>query len=211
MTEQNTPSAPVEEPTTAVESSQQPAAASRKGKNTGPVLGAIAIVLVIALGAGGYYHTHKQAQQLIAANQALQQQLEGVKQSQQQERNALEGLLQQQGKTDAADREQANLARQLSELQEKVATISGSDAKPGCWRRPISGENGRPQAVERSGRHQRRRAAEKRRRQPGGHERSEPARRAPRHYRRHQHAFYADPCRLRRHHPQGQSAVQSGG
>lgn len=130
MTEQNTPSAPVEEPTTAVESSQQPAAASRKGKNTGPVLGAIAIVLVIALGAGGYYHTHKQAQQLIAANQALQQQLEGVKQSQQQERNALEGLLQQQGKTlDAADREQANLARQLSELQEKVATISGSDAK----------------------------------------------------------------------------------
>lgn len=130
MTEQNTPSAPVEEPTTAVESSQQPAAASRKGKNTGPVLGAIAIVLVIALGAGGYYHTHQQAQQLIAANQALQQQLEGVKQSQQQERNALEGLLQQQGKTlDAADREQANLARQLSELQEKVATISGSDAK----------------------------------------------------------------------------------
>ena len=130
MTEQNTPSAPVEEPTTAVESSQQPAAASRKGKNTGPVLGAIAIVLVIALGAGGYYHTHQQAQQLIAANQALQQQLEGVKQSQQQERNALEGLLQQQGKTlDAADREQANLARQLSELQEKVATISCSDAK----------------------------------------------------------------------------------
>jgi uncharacterized protein HemX len=130
MTEQNTPAAPVEEPTTVVESSQQPAAASRKGKNTGPVLGAIAIVLVIALGAGGYYHTHKQAQQLIAANQALQQQLEGVKQSQQQERNALEGLLQQQGKTlDAADREQANLARQLSELQEKVATISGSDAK----------------------------------------------------------------------------------
>ncbi len=55
------PSAPVEEPTTAVESSQQPAAASRKGKNTGPVL-ARAIVLVIALGAGGYYHTHKQAQ-----------------------------------------------------------------------------------------------------------------------------------------------------
>ena len=140
MTEQNTPSAPVEEPTTAVESSQQPAAASRKGKNTGPVLGAIAIVLVIALGAGGYYHTHKQAQQLIAANQALQQQLEGVKQSQQQERNALEGLLQQQGKTtDAADREQANLARQLSELQEKVATISGSDAKTaaGAGRFPV--------------------------------------------------------------------------
>ncbi|HEJ9095897.1 uroporphyrinogen-III C-methyltransferase [Serratia odorifera] len=130
MTEQNTPSAPVEEPARAVESPQQPEADSRKGKNSGPLLGAIAIVLVIALGAGGYYHTHQQAQALIAANQTLQQQLSALKQSQQQEKNALEGLLQQQGKTlDAADREQNSLARQLTELQEKVATISGSDAK----------------------------------------------------------------------------------
>lgn len=130
MTEQNTPSAPVEEPTPVADSPKPPDADPRKGKNTGPVLGAIAIVLVIALGAAGYYHTHRQAQQLIAANQNLQQQLEALKQSQQQEKNALEGLLQQQGKTlDAADREQATLTRQLSELQEKVAIISGSDAK----------------------------------------------------------------------------------
>ncbi|WP_329910471.1 uroporphyrinogen-III C-methyltransferase [Serratia quinivorans] len=130
MTEQNTPSAPVEEPTPVADSPKPPDANQRKGKNTGPVLGAIAIVLVIALGAGGYYHTHRQAQQLISANQNLQQQLEALKQSQQQEKNALEGLLQQQGKTlDAADREQATLTRQLSELQEKVAIISGSDAK----------------------------------------------------------------------------------
>ena len=130
MTEQNTPSAPVEEPTPAVESSQKPDTDNRKSKNSGPVLGAIAIVLVIALGAGGYYHTHQQAQTLIAANQALQQQLTELKQSQQQEKNALEGLLQQQGKTlDATDREQNTLARQLNELQDKVATISGGDAK----------------------------------------------------------------------------------
>jgi uroporphyrin-3 C-methyltransferase len=130
MTEQNTPSAPVEEPTPVADSPKPPDANPRKGKNTGPVLGAIAIVLVIALGAAGYYHTHRQAQQLITANQNLQQQLEALKQSQQQEKNALEGLLQQQGKTlDAADREQATLTRQLSELQEKVAIISGSDAK----------------------------------------------------------------------------------
>ncbi|VEI62245.1 Putative uroporphyrinogen-III C-methyltransferase [Serratia fonticola] len=130
MTEQNTPSAAVEESNPAVESPQQPAADHRKGKNTGPVLGAIAIVLVIALGAGGYYHTHQQAQTLIAANQALQQQLAELKQSQQQEKSALEGLLQQQGKTlEATDREQTSLVRQLNELQDKVATISGSDAK----------------------------------------------------------------------------------
>lgn len=130
MTEQNTPSAAVEESNPAVESPQKPAADNRKGKNSGPVLGAIAIVLVIALGAGGYYHTHQQAQTLIAANQALQQQLAEMKQSQQQEKSALEGLLQQQGKTlEAADREQSTLVRQLNELQDKVATISGSDAK----------------------------------------------------------------------------------
>ncbi|MBF4190344.1 hypothetical protein ISX56_34835, partial [Serratia ureilytica] len=47
------------------------AAASRKGKNTGPVLGAIAIVLVIALGAGGYYHTHKQGTYSVIAAMAF--------------------------------------------------------------------------------------------------------------------------------------------
>ncbi|MFI8416159.1 uroporphyrinogen-III C-methyltransferase [Serratia sp. NPDC078593] len=132
MTEQNTPSASVEESNHAAESPQQPAAESRKskGSHTGPVLGAIAIVLVIALGAGGYYHTHQQAQTLIAANQSLQQQMSDLKQSQQQEKNALEALLQQQGKTlEAADREQNSLSRQLTELQEKIATISGNDAK----------------------------------------------------------------------------------
>lgn len=130
MKEQNTPSTPVGEPTHAAESAQQPDADRRKGKNTGPLLGAIAIVLVIALGAGGYYHTNKQAQALIAANETLQQQLDGLKQSQQQEISALEGLLHQQGEIlDAADREQATLTRQLKELQDKVATISGSDAK----------------------------------------------------------------------------------
>ncbi len=126
MTEQNPPSAPVEEPARKAESPQQPEANSRKGKNTGAALGAIAIVLVIALGAGGYYHTHKQAQMLIAANQDLQSQLATLQQSQQQEKRALENMLQQQG---TADREQAALARQLNELQEKVAVISGSDAK----------------------------------------------------------------------------------
>jgi uroporphyrin-3 C-methyltransferase len=130
MTEQNTPSAPVEEPTLAVKSPQQPDAEHRKGKSTAPVLGAIAIVLVIALGVGGYYHTQQQAQALNAANQALVQQLTELRQNQQQGKNALEALLQQQAKTlDAADHEQSALARQLNELQEKVATISDSDAK----------------------------------------------------------------------------------
>ncbi|NIH15974.1 uroporphyrinogen-III C-methyltransferase [Serratia symbiotica] len=130
MTEQNTPSTPVEEPTPAAEKLQQPDDDRRKGKNTGTMLGAVAIMLVIALGAGGYYHTRQQAQLFLSTNQAMQQQLDVLKQSLQQERSVLEGLLRQRSKRlDAADREQATLARQLNELQGKVATLSGSDAK----------------------------------------------------------------------------------
>ncbi|WP_145572710.1 uroporphyrinogen-III C-methyltransferase [Yersinia mollaretii] len=130
MTEQNTPSAPVEETTTAVERHQQPAPENRRGKQTGPILGAIAIALAIALGAGLYYYGQQQAQSQDAATLALQEQLAELKQSQLQEKQQLESLLQQQGKAlEAADRQQTSLIRQLNELQEKVATISGSDAK----------------------------------------------------------------------------------
>lgn len=130
MTEQNTPSAPVEETTTAVERHQQPAPEDRRGKQTGPILGAIAIALAIALGAGLYYYGQQQAQSQDAATLALQAQLAELKQSQLQEKQQLESLLQQQGKAlEAADRQQTSLTRQLNELQEKVATISGSDAK----------------------------------------------------------------------------------
>lgn len=130
MKEQNTPSTPVEEPTPAAENLQQPDADRRKGKNIGTMLGAIAIMLVIALGAGGYYHSRQQAQRFLSTNQVMQQQLDVLKQSLQQERSVLEGLLRQRSKRlDAADREQATLARQLNELQGKVATLSGSDAK----------------------------------------------------------------------------------
>lgn len=130
MKEQNTPSTPVEEPTPAAENLQQLDAERRKDKNTGTMLGEIAIMLVIALCAGGYYHSRQQAQRFLSTNQAMQQQLDVLKQSLQQERSVLEGLLRQRSKRlDAANREQATLARQLNELQGKVATLSGSDAK----------------------------------------------------------------------------------
>lgn len=130
MKEQNTPSTPVEKPTPAAENLQQLDAERRKDKNTGTMLGEIAIMLVIALCAGGYYHSRQQAQRFLSTNQAMQQQLDVLKQSLQQERSVLEGLLRQRSKRlDAANREQATLARQLNELQGKVATLSGSDAK----------------------------------------------------------------------------------
>ncbi len=81
MTEQNTPSAPVEEPTTAVERPQQPEPKGHREKRTGPILGVIAIALVIALGAGLYYHGQQQAQLQSAENIALQEQLVALKQT----------------------------------------------------------------------------------------------------------------------------------
>lgn len=130
MKEQNTPSKPVKEPILAPDTLPQLDADRYKGKNTGTILGAIAIILVIALGAGGYYYLRHQVQRFFFTSEAMQQQFDMLKQSLQQERSMLEGLLKQRSKRlDAADQEQAALARQLNELQEKVATLSSSDAK----------------------------------------------------------------------------------
>ncbi|NIG62879.1 MAG: uroporphyrinogen-III C-methyltransferase [Serratia symbiotica] len=130
MTEQNTPSTPVEEPTPAAENLQQPDADRCKGKNTSTMLGSISIMLVIALGAGGYYYTRQQAKLFLSTNHAMQQQLDMLKLSFQHEISVLEDLLRQRSKRlDDANREQTTLARQLNELQGKVATLSGSDAK----------------------------------------------------------------------------------
>jgi len=134
MTEQKNPSVELDKQDIAVESPQQPDAAPRetvpREKRTGPVLGAIAIVLVIALGVGVYYHGHQQAKADIATNEALQAQLAELKNSQSQDKQQINTLLGQQDKSlQEAARQQASFSRQLSELQDKVASISGSDAK----------------------------------------------------------------------------------
>ncbi len=130
MTEQNIPSASVEEATTAVEKRQQPEPEGRREKRTGPILGAIAIALAIAVSAGLYYQGHQQAKLQDAANSALQEQLAELKQNQLHEKQQVKSFLQQQTKAlGATDRQQASVIRQLNELQEKVTIISGSDAK----------------------------------------------------------------------------------
>jgi uroporphyrin-3 C-methyltransferase len=87
-------------------------------------------VLVIALGAGLYYHGHQQALAQAASDESLSEQLDSLQKSQQQDKQQIAALLAQQEKTQqAADRQQASFGRQLNELQDKVASISGSDAK----------------------------------------------------------------------------------
>lgn len=139
MTEQKNPSAPDENVviSPAVESPQPDASdldktlkTLQKKQRTAPVLGAIAIVLVIALGAGLYYHGHQQSLAQVASDEALSEQLDALQKTQQQDKQQIADLLAQQQKTrQEADRQQASFGRQLNELQDKVASISGSDAK----------------------------------------------------------------------------------
>jgi len=131
MTEQNNSSADVKENATVSEVTQKPERNKpAKTSKTGPVLGAIAIVLVIALSAGLYYQGHRQSQAMNLTNEELQQQIASLKAGHLQDKQQIDALLNQQDKSmQAADRQQASFGRQLTELQDKVAAISGSDAK----------------------------------------------------------------------------------
>ena len=143
MTEPTTPSEKVEEKNTATEheiqpasnlnnniSSEQVAKTVKKESAKGPVLGAIAIVLVIALGAGLYYHGHQQALAQQAENNELSDQLTALHNEQAQEKLRINALINQQNKAlSVSDQLQTSQSQQLKELEAKVAAISGSDAK----------------------------------------------------------------------------------
>lgn len=143
MTEPTTPSEKVEEKNTATEheiqpasnlnnniSSEQVAKTVKKESAKGPVLGAIAIVLVIALGAGLYYHGHQQALAQQTENNELSDQLTALHNEQAQEKLRINALINQQNKAlSVADQLQTSQSQQLKELEAKVAAISGSDAK----------------------------------------------------------------------------------
>lgn len=87
MTEQKNPSAPdenvvispaVESPQPDASDREQELKTLRKKQRTAPVLGAIAIVLVIVLGAGLYYHGHQQSLAQAASDEALSEQLDAL-------------------------------------------------------------------------------------------------------------------------------------
>lgn len=132
MTEQNTSSAMVEETKPAVETTPLPEQPPQKNRSgvAGIALGAIAIAIALALGAGLYSYGKHQASTQTATNDALASQLTALQKQQDQQKSELEKTIKQQATAlDDANRQQANLARQLDEVQQKVATISGSDAK----------------------------------------------------------------------------------
>ena len=133
MTEQEKSSAVVEETREAVETTSKPVNTEKKSKNsTALILSAVAIAIALAAGVGLYGWGKQQATTQTATSDALANQLTALQKAQESQKAELEGIIKQQAtQLDEATRQQAALVKQLDEVQQKVATISGSDA--GTW------------------------------------------------------------------------------
>lgn len=131
MTEQKETSAVVEETRDAVETAPQAQTAERQKSNKASLtLSVIAIAIALAAGAGIYGLVKKQDVSQSATNEELVSQVTALQKDQAAQKAALEGIIKQQAEQLATAKQlQDGQARQLDELQQKVATISGSDAK----------------------------------------------------------------------------------
>ncbi|MBP2195952.1 uroporphyrinogen-III C-methyltransferase [Pantoea cypripedii] len=131
MTEQKASSAMVDETTPAGDNATPPAGKPpRNKKSDGKVLGAVAIVIALAIGAGLYLNGKHQADLQAQTNQdlneqlsALQQQLGSDKQQLTQQLESANSALQE------ARNQQDASAKELEALRQKVATISGNDTR----------------------------------------------------------------------------------
>ncbi|EBR9810519.1 uroporphyrinogen-III C-methyltransferase [Salmonella enterica subsp. enterica serovar Teshie] len=131
MTEQEKSSAVVDETRESVETMPQPVNTEKKSKNGAAlVLSAVAIAIALAAGIGLYGWGKQQATAQTETSDALATQLTALQKAQESQKAELEGIIKKQAaQLDDANRQQAALAKQLDEVQQKVATISGSDAK----------------------------------------------------------------------------------
>ncbi|EEJ3489401.1 uroporphyrinogen-III C-methyltransferase [Salmonella enterica subsp. arizonae serovar 56:z4,z23:-] len=131
MTEQEKSSAVVDETRETVETTPQPVNTEIKSKNGAAlVLSAVAIAIALAAGIGLYGWGKQQATTQTETSDALANQLTALQKAQESQKAELEGIIKKQAmQLDDANRQQATMAKQLDELQQKVATISGSDAK----------------------------------------------------------------------------------
>ncbi|HBW3624887.1 TPA: uroporphyrinogen-III C-methyltransferase [Klebsiella pneumoniae] len=132
MTEQQNQSAVVEETREAVETTPQPENNDKKkaGNKTSLALSAITIAIAIAAGIGLYGLNKQQATRQNATTSELASQVAALQKAQENQKSELEGVIKQQAdQLNEAKHQQETLAKQLDELQQKVAVISGSDAK----------------------------------------------------------------------------------
>lgn len=128
MTEQqnNSDTAAVEETTP----SSEPVVQKSRAGMVGIALGAIAIAIALALAGGIYHYSESQSASQTAANVTLTNQLETLQQQQTAQQQAFAAQLTQQSTVlQNALKQQTALTNQLAEVQDKVASLSGSDAK----------------------------------------------------------------------------------
>ena len=137
MTEQKENSAVVEESGEAVNitpqpESNQPATAEKKNNSgkTSLVLSAVAIAIALAAGVGLYGWGKQQAVNQTTTSDTLANQLIALQKAQDAQKEALETTIKQQAtQLDEAKAQQGEMAKQLDEVQQKVAAISGTDSK----------------------------------------------------------------------------------
>ncbi|MGU3525719.1 uroporphyrinogen-III C-methyltransferase [Enterobacteriaceae bacterium C23F] len=137
MTEQKENAAVVEETREAVDTTPQPDNTEKKstekknGSSKAPLaLSILAIAIALAAGVGLYGLVKQQTNSQTSANDTLATQVTALQKAQESQKSELEGVIKQQAdQLTAAKQHQDALAKQLDELQQKVATISGSDAK----------------------------------------------------------------------------------
>lgn len=130
MTEQKESSAMVEATAPEEQTPKPEQKPERRPRNSATALAVLAIAIALASGAGLYFHARTQAQQQAATSQALADQLASLQQDAAGEKqNLVRQLATQSGELDKARAQQAEMSKQLDELKEKVASISGSDAQ----------------------------------------------------------------------------------
>ena len=134
MTEQQKDSAVVDETREAVDISPQPEKAPEheraNANKTSLVLSAIAIAIALAAGVGLYGWVKQQNATQSETSDALVNQVTALQKAQETQKTQFEGIIKQQAsQLEEAQRQQATLAKQLEDVQQKVATISGTDAK----------------------------------------------------------------------------------
>ncbi|WP_312176891.1 uroporphyrinogen-III C-methyltransferase [Pseudescherichia sp.] len=132
MTEQENTSVGVEETREAVEMTPQPEKTEKRDRaiKTSLALSAIAIAIALAAGVGLYGWVKQQTSTQSANSDALVSQITALQKAQETQKTQFEGIIKQQSDAlAAAERQQAEQNKQLDELSQKVATISGTDAK----------------------------------------------------------------------------------
>ncbi|WP_318370587.1 uroporphyrinogen-III C-methyltransferase [Enterobacter sp.] len=132
MTEQENNPAVVEETREAVDTRPQPEKTEKNSRavKASLALSAIAIAIALAAGVGLYGWVKQQASTQSATSDALVNQVTALQKAQETQKSQYDEQIKQQAALlDESQRQQAALTKQLDEMQQKVAMISGTDAK----------------------------------------------------------------------------------